>query len=254
MLLLAILATNGVDDAMRDATRLSPDQGRAYLDAWIAANPDSPGVGLAHFWQAQSYVRESRFDDADRILEGLTTFAGDLRWDAQVMRADLLLAQRRWFAAEHAYAAITAPHGSRWEYEARTRAEVARSGGRRQIGVWLTLAALVGLTLRRAMRLRGGLWPPPEELLFAAPLLAVMIIAAAPRPPDERFAVFYVAFAAAPLLWVNGAWLRARPLRPLGRAGEALLGIAQACGVLFCAVVLSGLWDSVMNTWMAGVE
>jgi hypothetical protein len=254
MLLLAILATTDVDEAMRAATRLTPGEGRISLDAWIAANPASPDVPLARFWQAQSFVRESRFSDADRVLEGLSDIPGDLKWDARVLRADLLLAQHRWSAAEHAYAAIAAPAGSRWEYEARTRTELARSGGHRQLAVWITLAALLGVAGWRAASLRRALWPPPEELLFAAPLLVVALIAAAPRPSDERLAILSVALSAAPLLWINGAYLRARALKPMRRAGEALLGVAQASGVLFCAVVLSGLWDSVVNTWMAGVE
>jgi hypothetical protein len=248
------IADADVDEAMRQATRASPAEGRALLDTWVAAHADSPAVPLARYWQAQSFVRESRYDDADRVLAGVESAPTDIRWDARLMRADLQLAQRHWSEAEASYRAVGAPAGSRWEYEANRRGEVARSSGQRQHGVWLIVAALLGLALFRVVSLRRALWPPPEELVYAAPLLVVMAIAAAPRVPEERFAVLAVAFAAAPLLWINGAWLRARPLPPLRRAGEAVLGLAQAAGVVFCAVVVSGLWDSVVNTWMAGVE
>jgi hypothetical protein len=243
-----------VDEAMRQATRVPPADGRALLDAWVAGHPGSAGVPLARFWQAQSLVRESRFDQADLLLEQLVTTSSDLKWDAALLRAELLLVQRRFSAAEHAYRTLAAPAGSRWEHEARSRAEQARVAGLRERAVWAALLALLVLATYRAASARRALWPPPAELIFAAPLLAVLAIAAAPRSADERFAVLAVAFGAAPLLWINGAYLRARSLRPLRRVAEAMLGVAQAAGVLFCAIVLSGLWDSVVNTWMAGVE
>jgi hypothetical protein len=260
MFVLAMLAASAladadnIDDAMRQATQVSPAEGRAQIDAWIAAHAGSPSVPLARYWQAQSFVRESRYDDADRVLAGIESAPTDIHWDARLMRADLQLAQRHWSKAEAAYRAIGAPAGSRWEYEANARGEIAQSSGRREQGVWVTLAAILALALYRAASLRRALWPPPEELVFAAPLLVVLAIAAVPRVPEERFAVLAVALGAAPLLWIHGAYLRARPLRPLRRLGEAALGIVQAAGVVFCAVVVSGLWDSVVNTWMAGVE
>jgi hypothetical protein len=250
----AALADSNIDEAMRQATQVSPAEGRAQIDAWVAAHAGSPSVPLARYWQAQSFVRESRYDDADRVLAEIESAPTDIHWDARLMRADLQLAQRHWSKAEAAYRAVGAPGGSRWEYEANARGEIARSSARREEAVWVTLAAILALALYRGVSLRRALWPPPEELVFAAPLLAVLAIAAVPRVPEERFAVLAVALGAVPLLWVHGAYLRAHPLRPLRRVGEAVLGIAQAAGVVFCAVVVSGLWDSVVNTWMAGVE
>jgi hypothetical protein len=243
-----------VDQAMREATALPPTAGRAHVQEWIDAHRGAPGVAIARFWLAGSFASESRFVDADRILAALVSEGSSVKWDAALLRADVELQQRHWATAENEYRAIAAPKGSRWEYEASERAEVARWAGWRQHVMWGLLVGLVTLTLWRAYAGRRALWPPPEEVLWVGPLLLLMLAAALPREAEERSAIAGIALGGLVLLWANGAWLKVHPLSFAARAREAVLGLAQATAVLYCAIVASGLWDSVMNTFAAGPE
>jgi hypothetical protein len=253
-LLLLVLAADpdDVDQAMREATALSPAAGRAHVQEWIAAHRGAPGVATARFWLAVSFASESRFVDADLLLAALVSEGSSVKWDAALLRADLELQQRHWAIAEDEYRAIAAPKGSRWEYEASERAEVARWAGLRQHAMWGLLAGLVTLAAWRTYRGRRALWPPPEEVLWAGPLLVLMLAAALPRAPEERSAIALIALGGFVLLWVNGAWLKVHELSFSARVRESLLGLAQAAAALYCAIIASGLWDSVMNTFAAG--
>jgi hypothetical protein len=56
------------------------------------------------------------------------------------------------------------------------------------------------------------------------------------------------------VLWANGVYLRARPPRAARRLVETALGLAQAAAVLYCAVVLNGVWSKFYETLVMGAE
>ncbi len=243
-----------VDEAMRAAIRAGPQLGRLNMEQWIAAHPGSPDVDRARFWQANSWADAQGYVEADRILTDLVARDSLLKWDAALLRADLELKQQHWGLAEERYREVRAPDGSRWAYEAREREEVALWGGRRRAAMWLLTALLLAFCVARGVIARRELWPPPEEALWTAPILFLIALAALPRDAVERSGVLGAAFAGFVLLWVNGAYLKSRPLNAPRRVMEALLGLAEVAAALYCAIVASGLWDSVANTFAAGPE
>jgi hypothetical protein len=243
-----------VDDAMRAAVRAGPQAGRLRMEQWIAEHPASPDVDRARFWQANSWADARAYAEADRILADLEARDSPLKWDAALLRADLELQQQRFGLAEERYREVQAPEGSRWAYEARERADVARWGGRRREAMWCLLGLLLALCVARAVLARRVLWPLPEEAVWTAPIFLLIAVAALPRDSVERAGVLAAAFAGFTLLWVNGAYLKSRPLSPPRRIMEAWLGLAQVAAALYCAIVASGLWESVANTFAAGPE
>jgi len=99
-----------------------------------------------------------------------------------------------------------------------------------------------------------ALWPIPDELAYPLPVLLVILLASIALERPERMAVITLCTSAIALLWINGAFLRAHPPRGLARAGQALLGLAQALGIFYCAIIASGLWEKLVDTWQMGAD
>jgi hypothetical protein len=117
------------------------------------------------------------------------------------------------------------------------------------------LAALSGLIIgARVVRRRKQLWPPPEEFTWSAPVLLALCLAALSRPPSERSAVLMVCLGGLGLLWLTGAALRTRTLSVGARAAELGLALFLSGSLSFCAIVGSGLWARVADTFAGGVD
>src|SRR5262249_4857607 len=119
------------------------------------------------------------------------------------------------------------------------------------------LAAAFGLLWApRLWRLVGtrSLWPPPQEVVYPLPVLLLSAIASLGAPAAEGRGVRALALSAVILLWLNGAWLRARPPAGAWRVVHAALGLLQAGALLYAAVVLTGLWDKLHDTIEMGAD
>jgi hypothetical protein len=86
------------------------------------------------------------------------------------------------------------------------------------------------------------------------PLFVLMAAVAFGQPVDEGRAVRWLAFGAMGVLWLNGAYLRARPPRGAWRLVYGVLGLAQAAALLYVVVIACGLWDKFHDTLIMGAE
>ena len=86
------------------------------------------------------------------------------------------------------------------------------------------------------------------------PVAALLALTSLGQPPSEAHAVQLVAVGGGLLVWLNAAYFQTHPPRGWRRPFEALLGVGQAAALLFCAVVLCGLWTKFLETMAAGAE
>jgi hypothetical protein len=257
LLLLALLgaADPGFDAITSRVGKQSHDESCAQMEAWVDAHPTDPNAGRGLIWMAELRLADRRTDLAYALFDRAARDYGDGEWGlhGQKGRADLDVAAHRFAPALETYAKLAARPEPYWQYVGRISVDSAR-GERLRFYVYAALLLALGAwTAFRLGRARKQLWPPPEELTWSAPVLLLMLAAAIAQPPEEARAVVWVALGGAALLWANGAYLRARPP---GRRWplEALLGLAQAAALLYCAVIANDLWMKFAETLTNGAE
>jgi tetratricopeptide (TPR) repeat protein len=258
-LLLALvmsLAGEELEQVEVEAVQLPTEQGIARIDGWIAENPTSTQLPRALLWEAQQRIAQQRFDPARALLDRALRSNPDpeLALDLGLTQADVSALEGHFDEAARAYESLPAPPGSRWAMQASMRAAEMRGEAWRHRAMF-GLAGLSGLIIAlRVVRRRKELWPPPEEVTWSAPVLLTLCLAALSRPPTERMAVLMVCLGGLGLLWLTGAALRTRVLGRGARVAELGLAVFLSGSLLFCAIVVSGLWARVADTFAGGVD
>ena len=254
--LVMSLASEDLEQVEVEAVQLPTEQGIARIDAWIVEHPGSPQLPRALLWQAQQRIVQERFETARALLERALHSNPDseLALDLALTQADVSALEGHFDEAAHAYESLPAPPGSRWAMQASMRGDQMRGEAWRHRAMD-GLAALFALIIAvRVVRRRKQLWPPPEEFTWSAPVLLTLCLAALSRPPAERTAVLVVCLGGLGLLWLTGAALRTRALSAGARAAELGLAVFLSGSLLFCAIVVSGLWARVADTFAGGVD
>ena len=254
--LTLVLAGNDFERVELEAAQLPGAAGLERIREWTEQNGSSPELPHALLWQAQRLITLERFDEARSLLaRALASNPNpELALDLALTQADVSALERRYDEAAREYDALPAPADSRWAMQASLRGQAMRGESSRHRAMD-GLAALAGLLIAtRLFQTRRGLWPPPEEVTWSVPVLLVLCLAALWRPPAERWAVLMVCLGGAGLLWLTGATLRTRTLTPLARLGELIRAAFLAGSLLFSAIVVSGLWSRVADTFAAGAE
>ncbi len=230
---------------------------QARMARWVAAHPDRPEAPRGLLWIAVLDRQDGHGEEGRPLLDRVVHDWPDTEWarHAKKQRADLDLDAWHFSRAIAAYQELAQGPGDYWKYVGNNAAQIGRSQQLRFYGLITALLLLVGLSISRIARAgKQALWPIPRELAWPLPALAVIFICAFGQPADERRAVLVLAVGAMALLWVNGAWLRARPPRGAARAGQALLGVAQACAIFYCAIIAGNLWEKLIDTIQMGAD
>lgn len=255
-LMLTVAEPQGVDEIASRVGQVSHDATVAELETFVAANPKGAQTGRALLLAAQLRRADGREDLARILLERavLAAPASPVALDASLALSDLEFSERHFEAAIARYQKVLETASGRWEYQARLGIEYSRAARTRQwlvVGIWAGLVLLA--SWRGVVAVRAGtLWPLPEDAKVGLPVAALLALASAGQPPNEAHAVLALAAGGAILLWTNAAYFQVAP--PIGwrRWFEASLGIAQAAGLLYCAIVVSGLWAKFVETLSAG--
>jgi len=253
----ALLAADPAFDAIvTSATSTSHEQALARMQEWVDAHPGDPESARALVWMARLRRSDGRDEAARALLERALREGPGTEWALHAEKAlgDLDLEAHRYAPAIARYDHLAGLPAPLWRYVGSSAAGHAR-GERTRFRILIAiLAALAALSLARVIRAGGprSLWPPPAELLWLLPVLLVLLAAAAAQEAPEARAVVSLSLGGAALLWLNGAWLRARPPRRM--ALPALLGLGQALALLYCAMVWNGLWDKLVDTIAMGAQ
>ena len=254
--LVMALASEDLEQVEVEAVQLPTEQGIARIDVWIAEHPTSPELPRALLWQAQQRIVQQRFEAARALLERAVRSnpAPELALDLALTQADVSALEGHFEQAARAYESLPAPPGSRWAMQASMRAEEMRGEAWRHRALYALAALSAVIIAVRLFRRRADLWPPPEEFTWSAPGLVTLAVAALSRPPAERTAVLLVCLGGLGLLWLTGSALRTRKLSAGARVAELGLAVFLAGNLLFCAIVVSGLWSRVADTFAGGVD
>lgn len=232
----------------------------ALMAAWIEAHPADPRTPRGILWMAQLRLADGQRERARSLFVRLRRDYPDTEWALHADKglADLDLAARRYRAAIARYQVLAESGAPFFEYLGRMGAEQVRAERLRR---GLVLGVLTGLGLLWALRfLRLGrrcwraLWPPPPEPLWVLPMLLMCAIAALVQPADEERAVLVMVLGALSILWLSGAYYRARPPARAWLPLHGLLALLQAAALLGAVVVLGGLWDKFHDTLVMGAE
>lgn len=228
---------------------------RARLAAFAAAHPGSDEGARALLLVGQLWRKDGRDDLAGQAYQRVVTEApaSPSALDAELGLGDLALTARDWAEAARRFERVARVGEGRFLYQARLGLELA-SAERLRYRLFLGVAAaLVALSLWRGARART-LWPPPEEVLAALPVAGLLLLASLSQPDAEARAVRVLALGGLALLWANAAAFAARPPRGARRLLEVALGLGQAAGLLFCAIIAGGLWTRFVETLSVGAE
>jgi tetratricopeptide (TPR) repeat protein len=222
--------------------------------AWVAANPSDPEAGRALVWLGQLELADEHYDAAGAFFEQAVRAYPGTEWDLAGTKglADLALWSHRYAQAVAHYQKLEQSSSPYFKFLGAAGVEEARATRVRDLlalGLAALLLSLAGLRLYVARP-----WPLPEELIYAAPVAALMVLASFSQPADEGRAVAAVALGGWLLLGANAAYYRARPPKGLTLAREALLSVAQAAALVYCAVVANGLWGKLVVTLVVGPE
>ena len=267
--LLLLVATAGNVTASSDAlapsfaqilapTERSHDASCALMAAWVESHPGDPRAARGLVWMAQLRIADQRRDLAQPLFQRVQRDYPGTEWAQHSIKglADLDVEARRYGAAIAKYESLAHSDSPFFQYVGSMAAEHARQlrlRFRSTLGLLASLLRLGGLRLGRLGSWRP-LWPPPVEVIYPLPLLLLTAVASLGQPAQEGHSVLILAFGAAALLWVNGAYLRARPPTGAWRIVHGALGLGQAAALLYLAVVLSGLWDKFHDTLVMGAD
>jgi hypothetical protein len=260
VLLAAPCAAESFDEITRSVGESTRTESCARMEAWIREHPSDPNAGRGLVWMAQLDLGEHAFDDARRHLERAVTEYPDSEWALHGTRglAALDLEGWRFGSAIARYQTLAARPEPFWNYLGRMGTQDAQGARTRFLAFIAAALGLFGLATARcvlARRRRAGLLRPlPEELTFTLPVFVLMLLAALHQEGAERRGVVTLALGAMALLWANGAYLRASPPRGWAVLREAGLGLLQAGALLYCAIVVNGLWEKFHDTLLMGAE
>ncbi len=254
----AATALDGEFDAIvSTTTQQNHVDARARMLRWIEAHQGDPQCARGLLWIAVLERGDGRGEAARPLLERILREVPDTEWalNAERQLADLDLDIHQYRRAIETYDRLAALPSPYWHYIGKTAGDDARSQRARFYSFIAIVAALHLIAATRIARMGlRALWPLPNELAYPLPALLVILVAAAEQEPAEARGVITLSLGAIALLWINGAWLRAHPPRGPARTGQALLGVLQACGLFFCAIISSGLWEKLVDTWQMGAD
>jgi hypothetical protein len=228
--------------------------------SWAEANPSDPDAGRGLIWAAGVLLGDGAHTRARALLaEAIASYAGT-EWEREGIRllAGVELEEHQYAAAARGFERLSREPYPLWSYLGRIGLERTRRTRVVYACYIGTLIALGGLGLALAVlgaSAKGRRrWPPPREVIFVLPISVLLILAALGRPAAEARAITTVAAGGTAIVWTNALYLDASPPRGVARIVFALLGLVQAAGVLFCAIMSSGLWERFVDTLAAGAD
>lgn len=226
------------------------------MSEWIAAHPGDAQAARGLIWMAQLRLADHRDDLARPLFLQVRRAYPRTEWSLHALKglADLELGSRHYGTAIAMYQSLAKSDSPFFQYVGAMDAARAQ---KERLRFLTTLSLLGGMLVLWAWRLKQlaslqALWPPPREVVYPLPVLALIAIAALGPPGGEGLGGLLLALGALLLLWLNGAYLRARPPAGAWRILHGLLGLMQAGVLLYVSVVLSGLWDKFHDTLTLG--
>ena len=250
-------AGDSFDSIVSATTQQNHAQARERMLRWIDAHPADPQVARGLLWVSVLDRSDGQGERARPLLERARRDGAGTDWanTADKQLADLDVEAHRYSRAIATYDRLAQLPAPFWKYVGKSAGDEARSKRARFYALLVALGGLLLIALARLVRMGPrALWPMPKELAYPLPALLVILLASLSLEPAEGFAVVVLAPGAIALLWVNGAWLRARPPRGAARWGQALLGVVQACALFYCAIIASNLWEKLVDTWQMGAD
>jgi hypothetical protein len=234
------------------------DASCALMQAWVDAHPTDPRVPRALVWMAQLRVADHNRALAQPMFLRVYKDYPGTEWALHSLKglADLDLESRRYgdaIAKFDTLASSSIPFFHYVGYMAGRRAREERFRLTLTLSLITAFLVLWGLRLWRG-KLPRALWPPPVEVLYPLPILLLMAAASFGQPAEEARGVRMIALGAVMMLWLNGAYLRARPPKGVWQVVHGAMGLGQAVALLYVAVILSGLWDKFHDTLVMGAE
>lgn len=269
VLVLVLLGLSGSAAAQMDPmpferiigpNQRSHDATCALMAAWVAAHPGDPRAPRGLLAMAQLRLVDHQAQLARPLFLRVIRDYPGTEWAQHSTKglADLELESWHFAAAIAKYDGLARSDSPFFQYVGRYFAQRARE---ERLRFYLVLGLLASFLLMWGVRLlRLGswrtLWPPPAEVIYPLPVLMAMGAASfgASQGEGEGRGVLVLAAGALALLWLNGAYLRARP--PVGRWRylHGALGLVQTAGLLYMAIVLCGLWDKFHDTIEMGAD
>jgi hypothetical protein len=235
------------------ATPAGRDHSCQLMQRWVDGHLADPLAPRGLLWMAQLRRAGQEPAKARALLERIEREFPSSEWalHARQGQAELDVEEHRYGTAIERFDALAKEPSPLWRFLGQ--AGVKRARGERvrfslAIAFFATAAAITAWQLRRAGGARA-LWPPPAELVLMMPLLLILAIAATAQEHDEARALVTVALGLSLVLWVSGACMRAKK-----RLVPAVLGVLQAGGMLYCAIVLNHLWGKLVDTIVMGAE
>ncbi len=239
-------------------TRRTHDASCALMQAWVDAHKADPRAARGLLWMAQLRLADHQREAARPLFQRVWRDYPGTEWALHSLKglADLDLDGFRYGNAIAKFDALARSPSPFFQYVGHMAGLRARS---MRLRFDLTLAVIAVFALVWAVRLRrlGSLrllWPPPVEVVYPLPILVVTVAASFGPPEGEGRGALLLAIGAVALLWLNGAYFRARPPKGRWRIVHALLGLVQAAALLYVAVVMSGLWDKFYDTLEMGAD
>lgn len=243
------------DDIVGSVTAQNHDEACARMQAWLDAHPDDPQAAQGLVWMARLRTTDRRHGEARALLERALREPPRGEWPLHAKKAlaDLELESHHFEVAIAAFDELASSPLPLWRYVGTNAAENAR-GERIRFRIMLALVAALALLWLFRLRSMRPLLPPPMELIYALPVLLLIVAAAASQEEPEAHALVTLGLGSVVLLWLNGAWARARLPRGRERWAHVFLGVLQACAMLYCAMIGNGLWEKMKDTIAMGAE
>jgi hypothetical protein len=240
------------------ASGRSHDASCSLMEAWVNAHPLDARAPRGLVWSAQLRLADGKKNLAQSIFLRVRREYPGTEWALHSIKglADLDLSSRRYGDAIAKYDLLAKSDLPFFQYVGRMAAQQTRGERLRFSGM---LSLVVGFLLLWTLRLVWFtawriLWPPPVEVIYPLPILLLLLAASLGQPVDEARGIRMLALGGLLMLWLNGAYLRAR--RPAGgwRVVHAALGLGQAGALLYTSVVLSGLFEKFHDTLIMGAD
>ncbi len=250
-------ATMKFEDIIAPTGRKHADS-YVLMTAWTNAHPSDKRTPRGLVWMAQLHIADQDPKGAQPLFLRVYHDYPGTEWALHSLKglADMDREERRYGAAIAKYDALTRSGIPFFTYVGRMAGRRARE---ERLRFDLTAGLIAGFLLMwtlRLLRLRSlrALWPPPAEVLYPLPILFLITASALGQPADEGHGLLLLGIGGTLLLWLNGAYLRARPPARIWRIVHGLMGVAQAGALLYAAVVISGLWEKFHDTLVMGAD
>ena len=189
-----------------------------------------------------------REQEAVNRFKELATGTGEWSEQARLRLADLYMAWQEYDKALE------------W-YETLGRS-VKSLADRARLFLWEKRAAHIGLALfvllvmvltARAVR-HGRFWPPSWELVFLLPLAGLLVLLCLAMAPRMIWPVTSMVLSGMLVLYLAGAGLGAGHLSKARLAGLLGLAVAGCSGIVMFLLYEFRLLQSVIHTWVFGVD